>query len=165
MLYIFIYHFRKLIFAKLGYFGYKAVRYATASYKRIAKEFRRLSCVYAEKFKFSREISTFDRVKIAIFFLPTTVTITYSRTCNGYFYRRTFSRTLLLHQEHNASIWLAKWRWLGEYRPIIMQYFMLVSHGTNVWYQWLVTLPTIRRRMIHHTSDAFISITPNFAWL
>ena len=78
--------------------------------------------------------------------LPTTVTITYSRTCNGYFYRRTFSRTLLLHQEHNASIWLAKWRWLGEYRPIIMKYSMLISHGTNVWYQRLVTLLDLRTK-------------------
>ena len=48
---------------KFGKCEYKAVCYAPASYKRIAKEFRRLSYVYAEKFKFSREISTFDRVK------------------------------------------------------------------------------------------------------
>ena len=90
--------------------------------------------------------------------------ITYWRTSNGYLYWRTFSRTPLVHQKHNTLIWLVKKKWLGEYKPIIMQYFMLVSHGTNVWYQWLVTLPTTRRRMIHHTSHAFISITPNFAW-
>ena len=90
--------------------------------------------------------------------------ITYWRTCNGYFYWRTFSRTLLVHQEHNASIWLVEIKWLGEYRPIIMKHFMLVSHGTNVWYQWLVTLPTIRWRMIHQTSHAFISISPNLSW-
>ena len=91
--------------------------------------------------------------------------ITSWRTSNGYFYRRTFSRTLLLHQEHNASIWLAKWRWLGEYRPIIMKYSMLISHGTNVWYQRLVTLPSMRWMMIHQTSHAFISVSPNLVWL